>query len=361
MGKRFRLRISRIIPCGSNNNNNNNNNVSSTFSFARFSPATPTVVPKPKPGRPSSIKRHVSYALGSCGLTARSRPAISSDDDRDCTESQPKPTDHFCQWETEEKFWQVVEITETPRRKIYNSSADENDDEFDVVLPPLPPPPPPPPPSSAEKSKTTKRRVKHRKRKSHRPSSTRLGSVRLSTSSAESGLFTSESFDDDNETETLVSSSRISFSTDSSSYGQRRRRTKTTTNHKKAATKRCVSELDESAHSAPARLSVFQRMIPCTVAGKVRDSFAIVKRSDDPYEDFKSSMTEMILEKQMFEDEDLEQLLHCFLSLNSRNHHGDIVRAFIEIWEALFSVDSASNGSASARSCRRVSRALSLS
>ncbi|XP_055827579.1 transcription repressor OFP7-like [Solanum dulcamara] len=84
----------------------------------------------------------------------------------------------------------------------------------------------------------------------------------------------------------------------------------------------------------PARLS---ELIPCNVERKVKESFAIVKKSEDPYEDFKSSMMEMILEKKMFEKNDLEQLLQCFLSLNAKNYHGVIVEAFSEIWNTLFS------------------------
>ncbi|KAL0438563.1 UNVERIFIED_CONTAM: hypothetical protein Slati_2339300 [Sesamum latifolium] len=34
--------------------------------------------------------------------------------------------------------------------------------------------------------------------------------------------------------------------------------------------------------------------------GKVNESFVVVKRSVDPFEDFKKSMLEMIVEKQMF-------------------------------------------------------------
>ena len=81
---------------------------------------------------------------------------------------------------------------------------------------------------------------------------------------------------------------------------------------------------------------MFQWLIPCRVEGKVRESFAVVKKSEDPYEDFRMSMMEMILEKQMFEEQDLEQLLHCFLSLNSCEHHAIIVEAFTEIWDALY-------------------------
>ncbi|XP_019154682.1 PREDICTED: transcription repressor OFP7 [Ipomoea nil] len=97
----------------------------------------------------------------------------------------------------------------------------------------------------------------------------------------------------------------------------------------------------------PARLSVFKKLIPCSVEGKVKESFAIVKRSKDPYEDFKGSMVEMILEKQMFEKQDLEQLLQCFLSLNTRQYHGIIVEVFSEIWEALFSTNNNSSDESS--------------
>jgi uncharacterized protein (TIGR01568 family) len=89
--------------------------------------------------------------------------------------------------------------------------------------------------------------------------------------------------------------------------------------------------------SIAASASALRRMIASTVHGtKVRESFAVVKRTEDPYEDFKRSMLEMILEKQIFETKDLEELLRCFLSLNSRLYHGVIVEAFSEIWELLF-------------------------
>ncbi|KAE8655997.1 Transcription repressor OFP6 [Hibiscus syriacus] len=155
-----------------------------------------------------------------------------------------------------------------------------------------------------------------------------------------SGLFSSESLEDDDindeETETLVSSLR-SFSTDSSSEMfnanlQVILETKPTRQKKKKSKKVKKAKRYASESDSPARLSSFlQRMIPCTVEGKVRESFAVVKKSEDPYENFKGSMVDMILEKQMFKEKDLEQLLHCFLSLNSRHHHGVIIQAFSEI------------------------------
>ncbi|XP_009364515.2 transcription repressor OFP7-like [Pyrus x bretschneideri] len=70
--------------------------------------------------------------------------------------------------------------------------------------------------------------------------------------------------------------------------------------------------------------------------GRVRESVAVVKKSEDPYEDFRRSMMEMIMEKQIFEAKELEELLHCFLTLNSRHYQDVIVEAFSEIWELLF-------------------------
>ncbi|KAL2555717.1 Transcription repressor [Forsythia ovata] len=68
----------------------------------------------------------------------------------------------------------------------------------------------------------------------------------------------------------------------------------------------------------------------------VTDSLAVVKRSSDPYSDFRTSMVEMIVEKQIFTAKELENLLQCFLSLNSYHHHRIIIQVFSEIWEALF-------------------------
>ncbi|XAR53334.1 hypothetical protein NMG60_11021858 [Bertholletia excelsa] len=70
--------------------------------------------------------------------------------------------------------------------------------------------------------------------------------------------------------------------------------------------------------------------------GKLKDSFAVVKRSSDPYNDFRTSMLEMIVQKQILSACELEQLLQTFLALNSYHHHRIIVEVFTEIWEALF-------------------------
>ncbi|KAF8096511.1 hypothetical protein N665_0307s0040 [Sinapis alba] len=67
------------------------------------------------------------------------------------------------------------------------------------------------------------------------------------------------------------------------------------------------------------------------------ESFAVVKKSEDPYEDFRTSMVEMIVERQIFAAAELQKLLQCFLSLNSLQHHSVIVQVFLEIYATLFS------------------------
>ncbi|KAG8375549.1 hypothetical protein BUALT_Bualt10G0111500 [Buddleja alternifolia] len=68
----------------------------------------------------------------------------------------------------------------------------------------------------------------------------------------------------------------------------------------------------------------------------IGESYAVEKRSSDPRSDFRESMVEMIVEKQMFGGDDLEKLLRCFLSLNAVSYHGMICDVFSEICETLF-------------------------
>ncbi|KAJ4724914.1 Transcription repressor like [Melia azedarach] len=68
---------------------------------------------------------------------------------------------------------------------------------------------------------------------------------------------------------------------------------------------------------------------PCP---KIVDSIAVVKDSNDPYQDFRHSMLQMIMEKEIYSKDDLKELLNCFLQLNSPCHHDIIVQAFTEIW-----------------------------
>ncbi|XP_062181293.1 transcription repressor OFP1-like [Phragmites australis] len=63
-----------------------------------------------------------------------------------------------------------------------------------------------------------------------------------------------------------------------------------------------------------------------------RRSFAVVKASTDPPKDFRDSMVEMIVENDVHAPEDLQELMECYLSLNSREYHGVIMEVFRGIW-----------------------------
>ncbi|KAL0910397.1 hypothetical protein M5K25_021376 [Dendrobium thyrsiflorum] len=69
---------------------------------------------------------------------------------------------------------------------------------------------------------------------------------------------------------------------------------------------------------------------------KKEASFAVTKKSSDPYRDFQSSMVEMIVERQIFGARELQWLLHSYLSLNSVQNHPVILRAFVDISQVLF-------------------------
>ncbi|GLT68300.1 hypothetical protein SLA2020_405460 [Shorea laevis] len=69
------------------------------------------------------------------------------------------------------------------------------------------------------------------------------------------------------------------------------------------------------------------------------ENFAVVKCSFDPGKDFRDSMIEMIVEKKISRPEELEELLACYLSLNSDEYHDLIIKAFRQVW---FYLDQAS-------------------
>ncbi|XP_039044027.1 uncharacterized protein LOC120183385 [Hibiscus syriacus] len=185
-------------------------------------------------------------------------------------ESSPPSTLEFHR-EKEDIFQVIAKVyddNKCPRRKFYNIF--ENDD--DLTPPPVPP-------------NTVKKKRRWRKRKT-------TPKNRMSTSSAKSGFFTSGSFEDyginDRETETLVSASR-SFSTDfiSEMFNTNLKiipETKPTRQSKKKPkkikkTRRYAIRFSSSESESPARLlSFLQRMIPCAVDGRVRESFVMVKK-----------------------------------------------------------------------------------
>lgn len=113
-------------------------------------------------------------------------------------------------------------------------------------------------------------------------------------------------------------------------------KSKARTPRKASPTKKTAANSSDKRRSPRRKSEKRESLMPADIDGKVGESVAVVKSSEDPYNDFRDSMLEMILEKQIFKPIDLEKLLQCFLSLNSRQHHGVIVEAFTEIWGAIF-------------------------
>lgn len=62
------------------------------------------------------------------------------------------------------------------------------------------------------------------------------------------------------------------------------------------------------------------------------DSFAVVKCSRNPQQDFRDSMLEMITEKRIRRPEELEELLACYLTLNADEYHDLIIKVFRQVW-----------------------------
>ncbi|KAJ6818414.1 transcription repressor OFP7-like [Iris pallida] len=159
-----------------------------------------------------------------------------------------------------------------------------------------------------------------------------------SSSSEEFEFSSSDDHDDDEEADSNFFSSSRSFSSDSSGFY--RRPSSNRTKKKKEKEKKKLS-------GRPPRHSRdgFQPVISVVPSKKKveeeeeeeeKSGFPVTKRSKDPYADFRDSMVEMIVERQMFGAKDLEQLLRSYLSLNSPHHHPVILRAFADISEVLF-------------------------
>ncbi|KAF9609422.1 hypothetical protein IFM89_016222 [Coptis chinensis] len=192
-----------------------------------------------------------------------------------------------------------------PRKKIYNSSASEGSDEYVSSSP------------AFEKNKKSKKPI-----------------TRFSNCSAETAWFSSEEV---SRTLSTNSSSSSSFS-DSGTGVQLDPINETPINGLivKRKPKKKKSGRVKKVKYYPCRNKVVPTGKKEEAGMKMEESLAVMKKSEDPYGDFRRSMMEMIVEREMFETKDLEQLLQCFLSLNSRHHYGVIIQAFSDIWEILF-------------------------
>ncbi|CAL4910902.1 unnamed protein product [Urochloa decumbens] len=96
----------------------------------------------------------------------------------------------------------------------------------------------------------------------------------------------------------------------------------------------CVAE---ACGTGAVREPGFRPLVAATLAAaeQVRRGLAVVKRSRDPYGDFRESMVEMIVGRQVFGAAELERLLASYLSLNAQRFHPVILQAFSDIWVVL--------------------------
>ncbi|KAG8377115.1 hypothetical protein BUALT_Bualt09G0134900 [Buddleja alternifolia] len=87
-----------------------------------------------------------------------------------------------------------------------------------------------------------------------------------------------------------------------------------------------------SPRIANRRIQSGRKSVSANSRRSVSESFAVVKSSKDPRRDFRESMVEMIVENNLKASKDLEELLACYLSLNSDEYHDVIINVFKQIW-----------------------------
>ncbi|OIW16097.1 hypothetical protein TanjilG_18812 [Lupinus angustifolius] len=129
----------------------------------------------------------------------------------------------------------------------------------------------------------------------------------------------------------------VKFSKEESSKTHRRRKGNRIA-RKSSANSTGVKLRVNSPKLASRKIQAYARTVPSSSSRKVSrntnfpEGYAVIKSSFDPQSDFKESMVEMIAENNIRASKDLEDLLACYLSLNSSEYHDLIVKAFEKIW-----------------------------
>ncbi|URD87019.1 hypothetical protein MUK42_28455 [Musa troglodytarum] len=189
-----------------------------------------------------------------------------------------------------------------------------------------------------DKAMGERKEIKRKKKKRLLSNGYGFSSSSSTESDQDDGFFSSEEREGKEEEAEAFFSSR-SFSSDSCDFYQRptsnKKRNK---NNKKKEPERPPRRRRRRGGSKHAAWGVCKGLQPLVSVRSpaAKNGVAVVKRSRDPYTDFRSSMAEMITERQIFEAEDLESLLQSYLSLNSPHLHLVILQAFSDIWVVLF-------------------------
>ncbi|PON71932.1 Ovate protein family, C-terminal [Parasponia andersonii] len=71
--------------------------------------------------------------------------------------------------------------------------------------------------------------------------------------------------------------------------------------------------------------------LPDGVCGVFAGSTCVVKCSTDPISDMRESITEMIREVDACDWNDIEELVYCYIALNSSDVHDVIIDAFLSL------------------------------
>ncbi|OIW06919.1 hypothetical protein TanjilG_18307 [Lupinus angustifolius] len=74
-----------------------------------------------------------------------------------------------------------------------------------------------------------------------------------------------------------------------------------------------------------------------------KESVVLAMESEDPYEDFKRSMEEMVESHDVKDWDGLEELLGWYLRVNGKNNHGFIVGAFVDLLISMAASNSCSD------------------
>ncbi|KAM3350067.1 hypothetical protein ACQJBY_022711 [Aegilops geniculata] len=180
----------------------------------------------------------------------------------------------------------------------------------------------------------------------------RMNSVLYSCSSSTA---TDDESGEDAETTTLFSS--LSFSSDSTSEFYHTNSTnasrKSHRNAPRTAPRRALPSARDPPDALQPRVNLATKHHHCKNSkreeeanaikkmvveetGAIGVGMAVVKRSSNPYADFRSSMVEMVVERRIASVGKMEELLESYLSLNSPEHHPAIIAAFEDVWEAVF-------------------------
>ncbi|KAJ3682899.1 hypothetical protein LUZ60_013126 [Juncus effusus] len=103
-------------------------------------------------------------------------------------------------------------------------------------------------------------------------------------------------------------------------------------------TKPCVKK-EERRKNRGGKMIKLSSISPCNSKRRwISESLVVVKRSTNPEIDFTNSMIEMILENKITKMKDLEELLACYFSLNSKEYHDVILKVFEKIWLVFYEV-----------------------